>query len=65
MTSCTKGNANKYVSVCKKLHVEKLGYTVKFHQTVQSSNAVSSSSLLPNVSSSRDTNEVRHKDVTE
>ena len=65
MTLCTKGNANKSISVCKKLHVEKLGYTVKFHETVQSSNAVSSTSLFPNVSSSRDTNEVRYKQVAE
>ena len=65
MTLCTKGNANKSTSVCKKLHVEKLGYTVKFHETVQSSNAVSSTSLFRNVSSSRDTNEVRNKQVAE
>ena len=37
MSSCTKGNLNKghsltSISFCKKMHVEKLDYTVKFEK---------------------------------
>ena len=47
------------------MHVEKLGYTVKFQEAVQSSNAVTSTSLFTKVSSSHASNEVRHKEVAE
>ena len=68
MTSCTKGNLNKghlltSISFSENSHVKKLGYTVKFQEAVQSSNAVSSTCLLPKVSSNRVKNEVRHKEV--
>ena len=54
MTSCIKGNVNKgsLISLHKKSHVEKLGYTVKFQEAVQSSNADSSACLRPKISSS-------------
>ena len=58
MTSCIKGNVNKgclltSISLHKKSHVEKLGYTVKFQEAVQSSDVDSSACLLPKISSSR------------
>ena len=49
----------------QKLHVEKLGYTINFQETVQSEKAVSSACLLPKVSSSHAMNEVRRKKVAE
>ena len=57
MSSCTKGNLIRgclltFISLCEKLHVEKLGYLVKFREPAQSSNAVSSMFLFPKVSSS-------------
>ena len=66
MTACTKRNLNKgrlltIISLCEKLHVEKLSYTVKFQEDVQSSNAVSSSCLFPKVSSSCVKNEVKQR----
>ena len=65
MTLYTKGNLNKgSISFRQKSHVQKLGYTVKFQEAVQLSNAVSSTCLLPKVSSSGvPSNEVRHKKV--
>ena len=47
MSSCTKGNLNKGLLInihlaLQKSHVEKLGYTKKFQEAVQSSNVVSS-----------------------
>ena len=35
------------ISLCEKLHVEKLGYKVKFQEAVQSNNGVSSTSFFP------------------
>ena len=68
MTSCTRGNSNTglvtSILLCKKLHAEKLGYTVKFQEAVQSSNVVSSTSFFRKVTSSHAVNEVRHKEVT-
>ena len=47
-----RGHLLTFISLHKKLYVEKLGYTVKFQEAAQSSNAVSSTCLLPKVLSS-------------
>ena len=41
------------ISLSETLHVEKVVYRVKFQEAVQSSNAISSTSFFPKVSTSR------------
>ena len=47
------------------MHVEKLGYMVKFQEAVQSSNVVSSTCFFLKVSGSCAISELRHKEVAE
>ena len=60
-----KGHLLTLIWLCEKLHVEKLGYMVKFQEVFQSSSAVSSTSLFPKVLSSCVMNEIRHEEVVE
>ena len=66
MTSCTKGNLNKGSLLnihlaSSKIAYEKLGYTVKLQEAVQSSNAKS----LQMFQAAVPPNEVIHKEVAE
>ena len=51
MASSTKGRGRLVISISfrEKSHADKLGYTVKSQEGVQSSNAVSSTCLFPKV----------------